>query len=290
MPEINSLINLGDLSKPATVLIEKVCNAVGVLYEPTRMRRAAQAEADSERIKSLARVQLTSLQERAIERLDYQEARKQQNIEDITSQAVSQLPPQASPEKLDDDWLAYFFRQCETVSDKEMQSLWAKLLAGEATKPTTFSKRTVNFVSSMDKRDAALFTLLGKFVWSFEDPSPIIFDPNAEYLKKIGLSFTDLKHLDAIGLICLESVGGYEENELQKHAVAHYFDRRVLIEFPQDRNNKLDIGKVIFTSTGIELFSICGASMDEEYFQYVLKHWRARALIINTPEYAAPEA
>jgi hypothetical protein len=54
MSECNSLINLDDLLKPATVLIEKVCNSVGVLYEPTRMRRAAPAEADSERIKSPA--------------------------------------------------------------------------------------------------------------------------------------------------------------------------------------------------------------------------------------------
>jgi Protein of unknown function (DUF2806) len=290
MPENNALINLGDLSKPATVLIEKVCNAVGVLYEPTRMRRAAQAEADSERIKALARVELTSLQERAVERLVHQEARKQQNIEDITSQAAAQLPPEASPEKLDDDWVAHFFKQCETVSDKEMQSLWAKLLAGEATKPATFSKRTVDFVASMDKRDAALFTLLGKFVWSLGDPTPLIFDPNAEYLKKTGLNFKNFKHLDAIGLISFESVAGYQATGLSKHAVAIYFDRLVLIEFPQDTNNTLELGKVLLTSTGKELFTICGATMDDEYFRDVLKYWRARPLTITTPGYAATEA
>jgi hypothetical protein len=201
MSESNALINLGDLSKPATVLIEKVCNAVGVLYEPTRVRRAAQAEADAERIKALARVELTALQERAVERLVHQEERKQQNIEDITSQAASRLPPDASPEQLDEDWVAHFFKQCETVSDKEMQSLWAKLLAGEAAKPTTYSKRTVDFVTAMDKRDAALFTLLGRFVWSLGDPTPLILDPSADFLKAIGLTFTSLKHLDAIGLV-----------------------------------------------------------------------------------------
>jgi hypothetical protein len=290
MPENNALINLGDLSKPATVLIEKVCNAVGVLYEPTRMRRAARAEADADRIKALARVELTALQERAVERLVHQEERKQQNIEDITTQAASQLPPDASPERLDEDWVAHFFKQCETVSDKEMQSLWAKLLAGEASKPTTYSKRTVDFVASMDKRDAALFTMLGRFVWSLSDPTPLILDPNADFLKAIGLTFTSLKHLDAIGLVSFESVAGYQANNVAKHAVAVYFGRPVDIEFPQDSNNTLDLGKVLLTATGKELFSICGATMDEEYFRGVLKHWRACGLIVTTPGYVEPEA
>ncbi|WP_028324627.1 DUF2806 domain-containing protein [Desulfatirhabdium butyrativorans] len=290
MPDNNALINLGDLSKPATVLIEKVCNAVGVLYEPTRIRRQARAEVDAEKIKALARVELTSLQERAIERLVHQEERKQQNIEDITAQAAAQLGANARAEELDEDWVAHFFKQCETVSDKEMQSLWAKLLAGEATKPSTFSKRTIDFVASIDKRDAALFTTLGQFVWSLGDPTPMIFDPNSDLLKKVGLSFTNLKHLDAIGLISFESVAGYRAQQLSKHAVLLYFDRPVLLEFQQEANNNLDLGKALLTSIGQQLFSICGAEWNEEYFRSVLKQWRALGIKVTTPGYAEPEA
>jgi hypothetical protein len=282
MSESNALINLGDLSKPATVLIEKVCNAVGVLYEPTRIRREAQAKADAERINTLARIERTALEERAIDRLIRQEVRKLENIESITSQAVSQLPPDACPDKLEEDWVAHFFKQCEMVSDKDMQSLWAKLLAGEATKPTSFSKRTVDFVASMDKRDAALFTLLCRYVWSFPDPIPLIYDPNAEYLKKIGLTFASFKHLDAIGLISFESVAGYSFAGIEKNAVFAYFDQRVFIQFPQEANNNLEVGKVLLTATGKELFHICGAVSDDEYFREVLKAWLTRSLIVTT--------
>jgi hypothetical protein len=48
MGEGSSLINLGDLSKPATVLIEKISDAVGALYKPRQIKRLAQAEAESE--------------------------------------------------------------------------------------------------------------------------------------------------------------------------------------------------------------------------------------------------
>ncbi len=40
---VPDLINLGKLSKPATVLIEKVSSAIGFLYEPNRIKRKAKA-------------------------------------------------------------------------------------------------------------------------------------------------------------------------------------------------------------------------------------------------------
>src|SRR2546430_14083231 len=114
-----SLIDLGDLSKPATVLVKKVCNAVGIIYEPTRIRRRARAEADAKKIKTLAGIELKDIDRRAIERFVHQEARKQENIESITAQAASTLPSDAMVESLDEDWIAHFFKQCDTVSDKE---------------------------------------------------------------------------------------------------------------------------------------------------------------------------
>jgi len=81
MADGNSLINLGDLSKPATVLIEKVSSAVGIIYEPYHIKRKARAEAEAEKIKAIARIELTELEQRAVNRFVHQEARKQSNIE-----------------------------------------------------------------------------------------------------------------------------------------------------------------------------------------------------------------
>ena len=46
-----------------------------------------------------------------------------------------------------------------------MQILWARVLAGEANAPGTYSKRTVNLLSDFDKSDAELFTKLCGFGW-----------------------------------------------------------------------------------------------------------------------------
>lgn len=46
-----SLVNLGDLSKPANTLIEKVSSAIGGIFEPWQIKRVAKAEAEAGLIK-----------------------------------------------------------------------------------------------------------------------------------------------------------------------------------------------------------------------------------------------
>lgn len=271
MADGNSIINLGDLAKPATVLIEKVSNAVGVLYEPRRIRKKAEAEAEAEKIKALAGIELTEIQQRGIERLVHQEARKQENIENITAQAATALPPNAKTEDLEEDWVAHFFDRCERVSDKHMQSLWSSLLAGEATTPGTYSKRTIDFVASMDKKDAELFTKFCQFTWMIGGPVPLIFEASDEIYNKNGISFSDLKHLDSIGLISFESTTGYRNIGLGKRAIIFYFGLPTLLEFTKDKDNEIKLGKALFTQAGKELVNICGAKRNQEFYEYAVE-------------------
>jgi len=46
------LAKLGDLTKPATVLIEKISDAVGGIFKPHQLVRVAKAEAEVERIRA----------------------------------------------------------------------------------------------------------------------------------------------------------------------------------------------------------------------------------------------
>lgn len=283
MPEGGSLINLGGLSEPATVLIKKVSAAIGVLYEPRRIRKRAEAEAEAEKIAALARIEITDLERRGLERMVHQEARKQENIESITAQAVNELPANANVEALEEDWVAHFFKQCDTVSDRDMQSLWAKLLAGEATKPGTFSKRTVDFISTIDKKDAALFTTFCQFVWHVGDLLPLIYDVNDAVYTTHGIHFSSLKHLDSIGLISFESVSGYARQKIPKYASVFYYGRPVTMEFREDADNVLPLGHALLTTTGKELAPICGSSRNEEFYQYVVKKWFTDGLVLSSP-------
>lgn len=282
MPDGNSVINLGDLAKPATVLIEKVCSAVGVLYEPQRIKKKAAAEAEAEKIKALANIELSEIEQRGLERLVHQEGRKQENIENITAKAAKELPPEARTEELEEDWVAHFFDKCDKVSDESMQSLWSSLLAGEATKPGTYSKRTVDFVASMDKKDADLFTKFCQFTWVLGELTPLVFNTDNEIYEKEGIDFTALKHLDAIGLISFEPTSDYLRMGYQKQTVFFYYGQPTLVEFSKEKDNQIQVGKVLFTQAGKELVNICGAKRNQEFYEYAVQELSKQDLILSS--------
>ncbi len=57
----NSLVSLGDLSKPADTLIKKVSNAVGGFFAPYQIKRVAKAEAEAALIKAQSEIAVTDL-------------------------------------------------------------------------------------------------------------------------------------------------------------------------------------------------------------------------------------
>ena len=61
-----SLVNLGNLSKPADTLIKKVSSAIGGVFEPWQIKRVAKAKAESNLIKAKSEIEITELHRRAM--------------------------------------------------------------------------------------------------------------------------------------------------------------------------------------------------------------------------------
>jgi len=281
MSEGNSIINLGDLSKPANTLVEKISEAIGGVFKPWQIRRVARAEADVDQIKALSKIETTELEQRALQRFMYEEAKKQSNIESITGQSLPQLNEGAKPEEIEEDWITNFFNKCRLVSDEEMQSIWARILAGEANAPGKFSKRTVNFMESLDKQDALLFTKLCAFNWIFDNIQPLIYDTNAEIYSNNGITFSILKHLDAVGLISLQSLSGYQMKGFPQTTVAVYNNAPYALKFPKEKDNNVDVGIVMLTNIGRELASICVPETVAGFDEYIIEEWTKKGIEIT---------
>jgi len=59
-------INLGDLTKPATVLIEKISDAIGGIFKPHQIRRIAEAKAEADKIRAISQMEILALGDRAV--------------------------------------------------------------------------------------------------------------------------------------------------------------------------------------------------------------------------------
>ena len=270
-----TLVNLGDLSKPATVLIEKISDAVGAVFEPYQIKRLARAEAEAEKIKAIAHIELTEIQQRAMIRMVQEEGKKQENIESISAKAIGDLQADAKPENVENDWLATFFDKCKLVSDKEMQGVWGRILAGEANRPGTFSKRTIELISTLDKADAHLFTALCGFGWMIGNIVPLIFDFEHDIYTKHGINFSALTHLESLGLLRFEAQFGFIRKGLPKSFGVLYYGTPISLVFDKgtEKDNQLQTGKILLSQAGQELAPISGSRPVDGFIEYVSQQW-----------------
>ena len=274
MNDLINLGNVGNLTKPADTLVKKISNAVGDFFEPRQIIRVAEAKAEAAKIEAQSEIEITDLHRRAARRWIGEEAQRQRNMESITAKALPQLNETATPSSVEDDWIVNFFEKSRIVSDNEMQELWSRVLAGEANGPGTYSKRTVNFLSDLDKGEAALFTKFCGFVLVIGSLVPLVLDVQAEIYNNHGIDFDALQHLESIGLVKFEPLAGFLQQDVPKRFTVHYYGRPLNLEMSKDAGNRLKIGKTLLTRTGNELAPICRSKPIDGFLEYVKDQWK----------------
>jgi hypothetical protein len=134
-----SLVNVGGMSEPAKLLIEKISSAIGRHFDPSQKVRMAEAQAQTDRILRVSEaetdLEIAELRQRTLDRFLNEEMTKQANIESIIQKALPHLNDDASPGDIEDDWLTNLFDKSRPASDDDMQHAWARILAGEANNP-----------------------------------------------------------------------------------------------------------------------------------------------------------
>ena len=278
-----SLVDLSGFSKPADTLVNKIANAFGRHFDPRQAIRMAEAEAQADRILRVSAaetdVEVAELRQRAAVRFANEEMTKQLNMESITEKAIPLLNDDANPEEMENDWIMNFFDKGRMVSDDDMQELWARILAGEANNPSSFSRKTVNLVADLDKRDAETFRDLCGFVWDIGYPIPLVLDVQDEIYNQNGINFGRIVQLEALGLIRDGGAMGFRRINLPKTFPLYYYGKQVVLTMPNESDNKLTTGKVLLTQAGLEMTPISGAKPVAGFFEYVYDRWAGEGLV-----------
>ena len=189
----NSFGDLGKFAPAAKVLVEKVFECIQGPFKPVQIILVAKAEAVADKIHAKKEIDIRVMQ---------RAARKEANVVGVVKKSLPHIVEQAQPEKMDPDWVTNFANQCQNTSNEEMQELWARILAGEANSPGSFSKRTVNLVQELDKDDADAFTKLCGFVVKFRGRAiPLFLNSFHKIYTDNGISFDLAARLDDAGLI-----------------------------------------------------------------------------------------
>lgn len=274
---ILGLLTAAVAGNPASVFIEKISTAIEGGLKPWQIRRVATAENTIALAKAENDDKITQIQERAALRVAAEEIRNQRNIEAPIIKALSNIREGARPAEMDDDWLANFFDKCRLVSNEEMQNLWAQVLAGEANVPGSFSPRTVNFLATLNQKEAQLFRRFCSYNWTDNEGiiCPIIFLSNDEM--PVSITQNELIHLQSIGLITYHygafRTGG--KTLWVDKANLTYHGKSITAEFVRKENDShsqpnIYLGGVTLTQLGVELASICDPIVDYGIVDYVI--------------------
>jgi hypothetical protein len=157
-----------------------------------------------------------------------------------------------------------------------MQSLWSNILANEASNPGKFSKRTIDCLATISKSEANLFTQLCQFCFYIDNKLEIVIDNyESNIYKEWGITSESLTHFDSIGLITFTSNIRVTNVPETNSLLISYFNK------PSLQLKELSAWKINFTQTGRELAPICGAQPNEEFYDYIVKLWIEKNIIVN---------
>lgn len=287
MSDLNG-INLSDvlgLSEPLQKLIETVSCGIGKLYEPIHVKRMANAKAEeikliSEQISAIPEVpskydggkvlvdgtDYTELVKRTQSRIAFQELKKQQNIDCAVAFAAQELESEASVSKepVDKDWISRFFDSVSSVSEKEMQLIWGKILADEVRKPGSFSMRTLDVVRNLSKKEAECFLKILPCVMS--SGGDYFISSDEDIINAANITFYDILTLDDCGLLYADGTMRMSFTVAKNDpAIMYNDDYTINMTRRKDEPYNGSMGVYKLKTAAQELYSLLRKQTNEDY-------------------------
>lgn len=301
--EIKDLLGF---SKPLTRLIEVISKGCGAVSSPYLIKKTAEAHAHEIKVIGDAlkevreknhlpvvydagsvemwqqpedctlRLEHTPISERAMSRLDFQDRKRQDNLEKVTTVAATELNgettvPEQSP---DEDWVNRFFSSAQDVSSQEMQQLWGKILAGEIKKPGSYSLRTLDFVRNLTKAEAEVFEKLGRLALGIKGGTSIIAAHDQNWLKQKRGIFPGNKFLlGELGIMYPTNLAYNLFDEPAEGEATLVSDDSLLVIKRGHAESKIALQIWKFTGVGHELLPLVSKPMDDEYLELIGKFY-----------------
>ena len=294
--------DLAGLSKPLTRLIEVISEGIGAVSRPYLIRRDAAARADEIKLIAGALDEVAKKHEipvvykdgeievwqkpedgtllleasnsssRTLSRVDFQERKRQANIENVTSVAAAVLAAadDVPVEKPDEDWVTRFFDAAQDISSEQMQDLWGRVLAGEIMRPGTYSLRALDFMRNLTLEDAEALQKIGNFVVKSMDTAFVVVQDKMWLQKERDIYPLSHFKLGEIGLMYPTDLTlRFFMTDVDEEAFTS--SDLILHVVRGDIKSEVSIAIWKLTNLGAELINLATCSPDEEYLELIGK-------------------
>lgn len=209
--------------------------------------------------------------------------KNQKSIADIAINSAKEGTDFSYKSGVNEEWLERFMDSARFVSTDEIQIIWGKILANEFENPGTTPPNMIRILSEITPNLAMAFRKIcsmkiwicplseqGEIVKKYQN----VFVPytnNEEQLRGMGVSFDVLNELETLGVIKLETLGGYITQGIENKKVLICVDNKLEVINEHD-DDYIPIGNVILTSVGKALQKITDPEEIPQYYEMIKKY------------------
>lgn len=261
-PELSDLLGIAKLA-------ETLGRGIGWYLEPQQIRRLAAATSEATVEIERGKQEALTIAQRAEYRRKLESIREQRNLESIIAVAAEALPSseQLSAQPVEEDWTAQFCDSARMQSDQYLRELWGRLLAGEITAPGSYSKRTLNVLMSLSRREAELFAAAGTYVWEFDDEALAL-----AHTRTFGIAQDVVRTMQDSGLFAFGPHQGRQQVFFRSENPMHLrYCENKYVAVPKLGVGQRDVLAIRLTKAGRELVSISESKPDKTFEEECLQ-------------------
>jgi hypothetical protein len=226
-----------------------------------------------------------------------------QQLADTTSMDTQSAEADKEPAQINEDWLNSFEREASGKSTEEVQHVFAKILAGEIRRPSSFSIRTVRLLGQLDTNAAKAFTRLCSLTCALRvreivvDARVVTLKGNAasNTMSDYGLNFSVLNMLHEHGLIIPDynSYMDYRVSVIRRAKlgmpISYAGQTWGLTPLGEDNPEKeLPVHGVALTKAGAELLTVVEIEPDDRYTEALTEYFKTRNFTFGRINIALP--
>lgn len=263
-------INTDGLAK----LGETICYSLGLTAYGRKKMANAESYAEIKQAETNTQVRLLMLKGEEEEVANYvlaKETRKMNNTKSVVEKATSHFVEgeKVSDEPVNTDWTNRFFSIVEDISDKTLQDIWGRILAGEVKQPNSFSLRTLDLLRNVTKEEAELFVKASRFY----------VEKNFICTEEFALSLHETLLLGEAGFI--NSEGLVKEWNIEPNSKLEILiDRNTLIILHNDTNKKILCQPSVkkLSKVGIEILSLVEKTDRNKFYKILTQFFKSKGV------------
>ena len=291
MVDVNITVQVPAFEKLVAVVASGIGAVAGPILAPWMARQDAKAKhieagAQADSLQAIAQAQASARQaltvpgatsgtveitrEQIVQRLEFQEQKRQRNIASVVRQAAEELgDEEVSAEEPDHDWTARFFEYVQDVSEEDVQRIWARILAGEVRTPGRVSLRTLSLLRNMSPLEAQLFAEAMRYVIG----DFIVYKLCVESSSKLSWNDFNYRFVDMGLFYSTVTVRPPRRFSVGSKGIARLVnaDHILILRGRPNRSIDDDDDKAVLKRPAVELSSFCEAKSDPIYLRHIAK-------------------